>query len=231
MKKKRVVLLSVLVMALMLVGCKPSEEKLTEAENARSQLVQAREKAEETYLDIADTSLRPELDALGVKVAEIEAIDFTKMSDKKIDGVLPTITELTDSYGTVQSKLDGTYNQESAASAEQAKNIQINAYIINKMGFDVKSIILHDITTDTYSGNLIGDENTLGSGYTLMGVKLEINTDSEAWEFIVRNTTDTSFTLPCDSLKEADPSGISLSFEYDNETQTGAVNFGGYFSN
>lgn len=231
MKKKRVVLLSLLTMMVMLVGCKPSEEKLSEAESARTALVQARASAEETYLDIADTSLRSELDELGVKTSEIEAIDFTKMSDKKIDEVLPSISELTSSYETVQSKLNGTYQEETAAKEEKAKNIQISSYIMNKMGFDLKSVVLHDITKDTYSENLLGDGNELASGYTIMGVGLEVNTDSEAWEFIVKNTNDTSFTLPCDSLKEADPEGISLTFEYDNETQTGSATLGKYFSN
>ena len=231
MKKNKAALLGVLAIMLLLVGCKPSEAKLSEVENARNQLVQARAEAEETYLDIADTSLRPELDLLGVKVTEIEAMDFTKMSDKKIDAVLPDIAELTENYNVVKGKLDGTYQEESTANAEQAKNIQINTYIINKMGFNISSIVLHDITTDTYSGNLIGDGNVLASGYTLMGIKLEVHTDSDAWEFIVKNDTDTSFTLPCESLKDVDPSGISLSFEYDNDTQIGSVVFGGYFSN
>lgn len=231
MKKNKVALLGVLAIMLLLVGCKPSEEKLSEVENARNQLVQARAEAEETYLDIADTSLRPELDLLGVKVTEIEAMDFTKMSDKKIDAVLPDIAELTENYNVVKGKLDGTYQEESTANAEQAKNIQINTYIINKMDFNISSIVLHDITTDTYSGNLIGDGNVLASGYTLMGIKLEVHTDSDAWEFIVKNDTDTSFTLPCESLKDVDPSGISLSFEFDKDTQIGSVVFGGYFSN
>ena len=231
MPKKRIVCLSILIMMLMLMGCKPSEEKLNEAESARSQLLAARTAAEETYLDIADTSLRPELDQLGVQVAEIEAIDFTKMSDKKIDGVLPTIVTLTESYGVIQSKLDGTYQEESATREENAKNIEVDCYIINKMGFDLNSVVLHDITKDTYSDNLLGSGGTLVSGYTLMGVKLEINTDSEAWEFVVKNTNETSFTLPCESLAGVDKTGVSLTFEYDDEAKAGAVTFGGYFSN
>ena len=231
MQKKKIVLFSILVMVLALMGCKPSEEKLNEAENARNQLLAAREAAEETYLDIADTSLRPELDQLGVQVAEIEAIDFTKMSDKKIDEVLPTIETIIESYGVVQSKLTGTYQEETAIREENAKNIEIDCYIINKMGFDLNSVVLHDITTDSYSDNLLGNGGTLASGYTLMGVKLEINTDSEAWELVVKNTNDTSFTLPCESLKDVDKTGVSLTLEYDDETKTGAVSFGGYFSN
>ena len=231
MRKKRIVLFSIIAMMLIMVGCKPSEEKLNEAEAARSQLVEARAAAEETYLDIADTSLRSELDELGVQVNEIVAIDFTKMSDKKIDEVLPTIATLTESYSVVQGKLTGTYQEETAANEEKAKNIEIDCYIINKMGFDINSVVLHDITTDTYSGNLVGDGNVLASGYTLMGVKLEVHTDSQAWEFVVKNTNDTSFTLPCDSLRDLDNKEVSLTFEYDNDSQSGSVSFGGYFSN
>ena len=231
MSKKRLVLFSILAIMLMMVGCKPSEEKLKEAEDARNLLIETRTVAEERYLDIADTSLRPELDQLGVQVEEIVAMDFAKMSDKKLDEVIPTITSITESYGVVQSKLDGTYKEETTANEEKAKNLEIDCYIINKMGFDLNSVVLHDITTDTYSDNLLGDDNILVAGYTLMGIKLEVHTDSEAWELIVKNTDDTSFTLPCESLKDVDNKGVSLSLEYDNDAQSGSVTLGGYFSN
>ena len=76
--RKRIVLATVL-MALTLVGCKPSEEKLAEAEEARLQLQTARQTAEETYLDIADTSLRSELDKLGRCGTAIALLDRTMM--------------------------------------------------------------------------------------------------------------------------------------------------------
>ncbi len=229
MKKRRSVLLTTMLMCALLVGCKPSEDKLAEAEAARTQLLSARDAAEETYLDIADTSMRSELDALGVKVTEIEAIDFTNMSDKKINEVLPSIVELTESYTTVQAKLSGTYQEETAVKEEQAKNVQVDAYIINKMGFDLSSVVLHDITADTYSENIISGDQALVSGYTLMGVKLEIYTDSSEWEFIVTDTAGNSYNIPSEDLRSVSDKGVSLSFEYDKETDSGVVSFGGYF--
>ncbi len=229
MKKRRSVLLTTMLMCALLVGCKPSEDKLAEAEAARTQLLSARDAAEETYLDIADTSMRSELDALGVRVTEIEAIDFTNMSDKKINEVLPSITELTDSYTTVQEKLSGTFQDETAVKEEQAKNVQIDAYIINKMDADLASIVLHDITADTYSENLITGDKELVSGYTLMGVKLEIYTDSSEWEFVVTDTAGNSYNIPSEDLKKVSDKGVSLSFEYDKETELGVVTFDGYF--
>ena len=228
--RKRIVL-AMILMAFTLVGCKPSEAKLAEAEDARLQLLTARQTAEETYLDIADTSLRTELDKLGVKVIEIEAIDFTTMSNKKIDEMLPEISELMSEYSAIQTKLDGTFQNEQAVNAEIAKNVQINAYILNKTGRDISSIVLHDITRDTYSDDFIKEGEPLADGYTLMGVMLEINTDSSEWEFLVKDENFTQRSYSCQSLKEVVESGVALTFDYDADTDTGSVTFGSYFSN
>ena len=53
-----------LMTALLLVACKPSPEKLSEAEALKAALVEAKNNAENTYLDITDSSLRGTLDEL-----------------------------------------------------------------------------------------------------------------------------------------------------------------------
>ena len=229
MRKK--IVFATILMALTLVGCKPSEEKLAEAEEARLQLQTARQTAEETYLDIADTSLRSELYKLGVKVIEIEAIDFTKLNNKQIDEKLPEIAAIMEEYSAIQAKLDGTFQNEQAVNAEIAKNVQINAYILNKTGRDISSIVLHDVTRDTYSDDFITEGEPLADGYTLMGVTLEIYTDSSEWEFLVKDDNFTQRSFTCQNLKEVVESGVALTFDYDPETDTGSVTFGSYFAN
>ncbi len=216
------------LVCVLLVGCKPSQEKLNQALAARTQLIEARDAAEEKYLDIADTSLRSELNELGVKVSEIEQIDFANMSDKKIDERLPEIEAVLQEYAVVQSKLDGTYKEESEANAESAKNEKIDAYIINKTGFNIKSIVLHDKTKDTLSDNLLGDGVSLDAGYTLMGVVLEVHTESMEWEFLVTDEAGTQKTFECESLIGKANSGLSLTFNYDSATDAGTVEFGAY---
>ena len=229
--KKRIIPYIFIMMLFMLVGCKPSQEKLSEAQGYVNQLREYQAAAEEKYLDIADTSLRPELDALGVQAAEVYDIDFASLSNKKIDEKLPEIKLLIGAYDDITKKLDGTYQEETAAGEELAKNLQIDAYIINKTGFDISSIILRDVTTDSYSDNLMGDGETLADGYTLMGVKLEVHADSSQWEFIVKDSGGTQRVFACESLKDASKEGVSLVFDYDAETDAATVSFGGYFSN
>lgn len=208
---------------LTLAGCRPSEEKLSEAQATVAEIVAAREAAEEKYLDIADTSLRPELDQLGVKASETEAIDFTKMSNKKIDEKLPELHAIIDQYAIVQAKLDGTYKEEQDQNAENAKNEQIDAYIINKTGFNLTEIKLHDKTTDKYSENLLGEDTTIADGYTLMGVVLEIHSDSSEWEFVVKDDTGSEMILECESLLGKAEDGVSFTFTFDKETGIGTA--------
>ena len=103
MKKKTVTTIIMTALMAVLVACGPSDEKLSEAENARNILVQAKEAAYESYLDITDSSKKARLEELEKQVEEIEKVDFTKLNDKKIDELLPTITALTEEYQSLQT--------------------------------------------------------------------------------------------------------------------------------
>ena len=222
---RKKILLPIITVALMLAlsACGPSDEKLSEAETARNLLVEAKTNAEETYLDISDESLRSALDELSEKEAGIEALEFKKMNDKKIDEVLPEIKELTDSYQELCGNLSDTLKSETEVKEEKEKHTEISVYFINKTGLNLTEIVLHDLTTDTYSENYLGDGVTLGSGYTLMGVALDIYKDSSEWEFVVTDEADTDHILPCDDLRTASDKDQPITFTYDSETGTGAA--------
>ena len=196
-KKGLLCILLTIFMALALVACGPSDEKLSQAE----------------------------------KEAQIEAIDFSKKSDKKLDEIIAEITTLTESYQNIQKSLDGTLSSETQTKEEAAKNVGIGSYIINSTDMNITEVVLHDITADTYSDNLLGDGVTLNAGYTLMGISLDIHTDSSEWEFIIKDENNTSYTIACDSLLGLDENGASFEFTYDKTTGTGNVIIGGYTTN
>ncbi len=227
--KRKFIPLIAALMAVLLVACGPSDEKLAEAEEARNLLAQAKQTAEDTYLDVSDTSQRSILDSLSDKEAEIEQLDFTKMNDKKIDEVLPTITELTENYQNIGKELSGVLTSETQIKEEKAKHKGLEVYFINKTGMNLSKIVLHDISANTYSDNFIGDGVVLQSGYTLMGVTLDIYSDSSEWEFVITDDVDTEYTLSCESLKGEDLKGASVVLSYDSATATGEVTLGGYF--
>ena len=227
MKKTKVLLLFT-AMTFMLMGCKASEAKIKEAEDARAAMITARDAAQETYLDITDSSKKTMLDELATKAAEIEGVDFSQMSEKKIDEYLPSVQEVTDSYNDLQGFLDGTLQKEKAEGEEAAKNIQIDAYAINKTGMNLTELVLHDVTKDTFSDNLMGEGVVLQSGYTLMGIELEIRSDSSMWEFLIKDENGTPYTLICDNLLEQAKDGVALTLEYDKNTEMGRAVFGSF---
>lgn len=218
----------VLLTGAMLVACKPSEEKLNEAETARNLLIEAKKVAEETYLDITDSSGKEELDELAKREAEIEGLNFTKMSDKKIDGVLPDINQLTQEYQELGGKFSTTLSNEKNIKDEAAKHMDLGSYIINKTGLSIKEVILHDMTTDTYSDNMLGEGVVLEPGYTLMGAVLDVNVTSSQWEVIIKDDNNTTHNLECGDLKSADKEGIALVITLDPATGAGKAEIGSY---
>ena len=226
--KKKFIPILAAAMAFLLVACGPSEEKLAEAEKARNLLVEAKQTAEDTYLDVSDTSLRASLDELAGKEAEIEAIDFTKLNDKKIDELLPSITELTENYQNLGKELSETLTGETQIREEKAKHTGVDAYFINKTGMNISKVVLHDLSADTYSDNFLGDGVILQDGYTLMGVALDIYADSSDWEFVITSDVGTEYTLSCESLKGHELDGASIVLSYDSAEGVGEAKLGGY---
>ena len=195
--KKEKLLKTIILAALgaVLTACGPSEEKLSEAEEARSELVSARQIAEETFLDITDASNEEKLDELSKKAAEIEAMDFSKLNDKKLDELLPSINELTDEYRTIETDMAGVLNEETKEREEKAKHVKRDVYFINKTGMNLTGLLLHDKTMDAYSDNFIGSEAMLKNGYSLMGVTLDIY--EVAFFFVLNEFGHSASTVTC----------------------------------
>lgn len=223
MKNRFFLIILTVLLAAALSGCGPSDEKLMEAETAKGLLLEAKETAENTYLDISDTSKRAALDELALKVSEIEALDFTRMNDKKIDEVLPTISEITNSYQDIQSGLSDTLKAETQIRQEADKHAEIEAYFVNKTGMNISGIALHDIAKDITSDSFLGDGVILQSGYTLMGVALDVYKDSSSWELIVTDDAGTDYSFACDDLKGKELKGAAIILTYDKETGAGSA--------
>lgn len=228
--KKRKFTLPILaaVLILILVGCGVSQEKLSEAESLKQKMIEAKDRAEETYLDLVDSSQRKTLDELAGKEAELEEIDLSKQNDKRIDELLPQLQELTEQYAYVESEMNKTLNKENEEKKERLKHTDVDVFFINKTGKNLSSIILHDTTEDIKSDNFIGDKVTLNAGYTLMGASLDLYEDSTSWEFLVTDESGTEYTLSCGNLKEIGEDGASIVLKLDSEGGGGSAEIGAY---
>ncbi len=227
---KKPLIIATALLTLMLTACGTSEEKLLEVTAARDNLISAKQAAEETYLDITDNSMIATLDDLASQEKEIEALNLEKLGDDKVDNeVLPKINELLKSYESISSDLGTVLNEETAAKEEKAKHAQVSAYFINKTGMNLTSIMLHDISADTYSDNYLGDGVVLNTGYTLMGTALDVYADSSEWEFVITTDSGDEYQFSCESLLGKELDGASIVLSYNSETG-GVAELGSYVS-
>ena len=227
MKSNRLIIgAGTLMMAVLLVACKPSPEKLNEAEVARAALVEAKNNAENTYLDITDSSLRGALDELAAKEKEAEKKDFTKMSDSMLELYIPKVKELTGEYVKIQELLNMKLAEDNVRREAAAKEALINAYIVNNTEFMITEMALHDITSDTISGNLLGEGVSLASGYTLAGVDLDIKIDSSQWEIVIKDDGGKVNSFTCGDFNQASRDGVYVILNYDSSSGTGSAEIG-----
>ncbi len=225
--KKRFGILSttLLISAVLLSACGSSDEKRLEAETAKGLMIEAKESAEEVYLDITDSSQEEKLNELDSKVKEIEAIDLKKYSDTKIDETITTINEITEEYQNLQKDFESVLKKETKEKTEAEKHMDVRCYFINRTGMNLSKVVLHDITEDSYSDNLLGENISLNSGYILMGVVLNVTRSSSEFEFVVTDENNTSYTLTCDDLTSLKIDEVSITLKYDTETKTGSAIF------
>ncbi len=210
-------------LGLMLMACGTSELKIKEVEEARNLMIQAKQAAELTYLDITDPTNGSALVELAEKEAEIEAVDLKKLKEDELDALLPQITELTEQYQSLGKEMSDVLTQETERKEEKAKHSWRDVYFINKTGLNLTKIVLHDLTTGSYSDNYIGEGVTLLDGYTLMGVSLDLYEGSSEWEFVVTDEGGTDHVLNCEDLSQLKESGTSLYLNYDPKTNEGSV--------
>ena len=127
--KKKSILMMIAVMALLLVGCRPSDEKLSEAEQARSLLMQVKQTAEDTYLDISDTTMRSSLDELALKEAE-DLQGIAEEKQKQLDELTALIGKTQQKLKEVKTKLtswekkEDQLQKESEALNDKIKKLQ-----------------------------------------------------------------------------------------------------------
>ncbi|SFQ22064.1 hypothetical protein SAMN04487928_12450 [Butyrivibrio proteoclasticus] len=224
MKKKIGIIGTIIIMsAALLAGCGPTDEKVMELETALGLMMEAKESAEETYLDITDSSMEEVLKELDEKAQKYEDIDHKKYNDTKIDTAIEEINGITAQYQSLKSGFESVLQKETEEKKEAEKHRDVQCYLINKTGMNLVSVVLHDKTTDTYSENLLGDNVTLNSGYTLMGVVLDLTKASTEYEFVVTNDNNTDFSLPCDDLASLKINETSVTLKYDSEKKTGSA--------
>lgn len=210
---------SAMIICMFLIACSASQEKIDEAAQAVETMKQARQAAEETYLDITDDSRKNEINILANEAKELESTDISKLGANKIDSFITKVSELTSSYQSMESDFSAILEQETLEREDRKKKTTYNVYVANRTGMNFSRVVFHDVKKEMSGDNLVGKDAVLPDGYTLMGSWIDIYTDSDEWVFICENEQDEElYYFRCEDLKGRNLEGKTLVLKSDPDS-------------
>ncbi len=210
---------SAMIICMFLIACSASQEKIDEAAQAVETMKQARQAAEETYLDITDDSRKNEINILANEAKELESTDISKLGANKIDSFITKVSELTSSYQSMESDFSAILELETLEREDRKKKTTYNVYVANRTGMNFSRVVFHDVKKEMSGDNLVGKDAVLPDGYTLMGSWIDIYTDSDEWVFICENEQDEElYYFRCEDLKGRNLEGKTLVLKSDPDS-------------
>ena len=217
MSKKIKIIITAVLLGALLASCGVSQEKIDEAGQSVETMKTAREKAEATFLDITDSSRERELEILGKEADGLIATDINKLNSKKIDSFISQVKDLTVSYQSMNEEFAAILETETQEREERANHTFYDVYLVNNSGKDFTVVNFIDSNTMT-TYKLLDDGAVLKNGYTLMGVRMDINKTSDKWSFNCEEADGTEYFFICEGLAGRDLDGATFTLKINSET-------------
>jgi outer membrane murein-binding lipoprotein Lpp len=217
MSKKIKIIITAVLLGALLASCGVSQEKIDEAGQSVETMKTAREKAEATFLDITDSSRERELEILGKEADGLIATDINKLNNKKIDSFISQVKDLTVSYQSMNEEFAAILETETQEREERANHTFYDVYLVNNSGKDFTVVNFIDSNTMT-TYKLLDDGAVLKNGYTLMGVRMDINKTSDKWSFNCEEANGTEYFFICEGLAGRDLDGATFTLKINSET-------------
>lgn len=198
-------------LSITLTGCGPSEEKITQAQEAYAALTQLHNQVVEAHTHISDNSLDQNLIALAQQVKEIEAYNLNEFKDEEIDALLDTMSSLTDSYDEYLSAINTIQEQETAAVLTE-----IPLTLQNNTEMTFHALTLYSENNVSQKTDVLEDTSGLSPGQYLAGLVIYKDASATPWILKLENSEGTSYEiqLPVNTYRE---DGVSLTLTYDSE--------------
>lgn len=210
-------LLSILIFSLLLcftlTACGgPSDEKIAQAQEAYTQLVQIHNQAVDAHKQISDNSLDDELVALSNKVAQIEEFNLSEMEDTDIDVLIESMDSILSSYQEYLQTIEEIKGQEEAAVL-----VSIPLTLMNSTGQTIQKLFLYEQNDTSAKSDVLEGTAGFGQGQSLTGLVMLRDVSNTPWILEIENSEGITYEIEL-PVKDYDENGISLTLIYDSES-------------
>lgn len=211
-KKKRILAGAVLcLICFYLTACGPSKEKIAQAQQKYTALIELNNRVVEAHRKVEDNSLDGELVELRDRVSELETYNLSEMKDEEIDALIGTMDSLTDSYENYLEVLLDIKGKEEAAVLTT-----IPVTLTNQTELSFPDISLYEKGSGSAHANILEEMDALNPGRILTGLAIKRDVDNTPWMLSLKDMDGAEYEIEL-SVQEYTEEGVDLTLIYDEE--------------
>ena len=211
MRKLFITFVISILFCLTLTACGgPSDEKIVQAQEAYTHLVEVHNQAVEAHKNISDNSLDDELVALSEKVAKIEELNLSEMEDADIDALIESMDSILSSYQEYLQIIEDIKGQEEAAVL-----VSIPLTLMNGTEQTIQKLFLYEKNDTSSKSDVLEGTAGFGPGQSLTGLVMLRDVSDTPWILEMENSNGATYEIEL-SVKDYDENGVSMTLTYDS---------------
>lgn len=213
MKKLRNLFLLSCLLCFLLSGCGgPSEEKIAQAQETYTHLIETHNQVVEAHKHISDNSLDDKLTALAQKIAKLEEFNLSEMKDPDIDTLIENMNSMITSYEEHLKTIETIKDREEAAVI-----VPIPLTLKNESGQTFQKLFLFEKGDTSHKSDVLEGTAGFNSGQSLTGLVISRDVSDTPWILELENADGNrcEIELP---VKDFSEDGESMTITYDAET-------------
>ncbi len=199
------------MMCCALAACGPSKEKIAQAQQKYTALIELNNRVVEAHKKVEDNSLDEELVELRDKISELESYNLSEMEDEEIDVLIGTMDSLTDSYENYLEALVDIKGKEDAAVLTT-----IPVTLTNQTELSFSGISLYEKGSGGTHANILEELDALNPGRILAGLAIKRDVDNTPWMLSLIDTEGAEYEIEL-PVQEYTEEGVGLELVYDEE--------------
>lgn len=201
------------LLCLLLSGCGgPSEEKIAQAQETYTHLIETHNQVVEAHKHISDNSLDDKLTALAQKIVKLEEFNLSEMKDTNIDLLIENMNSMTASYEEYLRTIETIKGTEEAAVI-----VPIPLTLKNESGQTFQKLFLFEKGDASQKPDVLEGTAGFSSGQSLTGLVISRDVSDTPWILELESTDGSSCEIEL-SVKDFSEEGESMTIIYDAET-------------
>lgn len=213
MNKIRNLFLLICIPCSLLIGCGgPSDEKITQAQETYTHLIEIHNQVVEAHKEISDNSLDDRLVALSQKIEKIEEFNLSEMEDADIDVLIENMNSIVNSYEEHLKTIENIKGAEDAAVL-----VPIPLTFTNATDQAFQKLFLYEKNDSSHKLDVLEGTSGFNPGQALTGIVISRDVSNTPWILELESADGNVCEIEL-SVKDFSVDGESLTITCDPET-------------